>query len=399
MSFTHLPHINWHKLKRPGDWVPEDFLVYGLLCPALFLYVVIHRFPFLYAVPFVFTAWRFWLESKKDEPQWPGWKSPFLIPLYLISASALFAFLVPDGYRLNLAIRRDWVIIPAYFLPFLFPLRFEWKHVRDLFLVEVLAYLVWIDYGKFDEFFSTFFSARSTTEYDMGLFFGLFMLFFLYRKKWLWSLAAGILLLLVSKRVIYLGLVLPLAWLAVSQVFKGLNTPKSRHILGLLVWGGMTVLSFVIVAAMTWYFHDFKGGNNRIDFMLNGRAFSLNFILFKWEHSNLWHQLVGHGPGQLDAIISLFRPVHWARTYPQPTNPHNDYLKLLYDYGILGAGLYAWNLCRIYSRSVLGTLLLFYTLIVFFLDNPLIHSYYNLIAGVMLFTLPLNDTKTAAPEH
>lgn len=399
MSSTLSARINWHKLRSPGDWNPEDFLVYGLLAPAFFLYVTFHRFPFLYLAPYLFLIWRFWLESRKENSSWPDWKSPFLIPLYLVSTSALLAFLVPDGYRLNLALRRDWLIIPGYFLPFLFPLRLKWRHIRDLFLVEVLAYLIWIDYGKFDEFFSTFFSARSTTEYDMGLFFGLFMLFFLYNRKWFWSLAAAVVLLLVSKRVIYLGLVLPLAWLAVSQIFKGLNTQKSRQLLGLLVWGGMTILSFVIVSALTWYFHDFKGGNNRIDFMLNGRAFSLNFILFMWEQSGIWHQLFGHGPGQLDSIISLFRPVHWAKSYPQPTNPHNDYLKLLYDYGLIGAGLFAWNFCRIYSRSVLGTLLLLYTLVVFFLDNPLIHSYYNLIAGLMLFTVLPNEAEASEPGN
>jgi O-antigen ligase len=133
--------------------------------------------------------------------------------------------------------------------------------------------------------------------------------------------------------------------------------------------------------------------------MLNGRAFSLNFIVFKIKHSDLWHLIFGHGPGQLDVLISRYRPVHWAKYYPEPSNPHNDFLKILYEYGVAGFLVFGWNMSRLFSRNVLGTALLLFTLILFFFDNSLIHAYYNFIALVIFCSVdhPTNEENSDQP--
>jgi hypothetical protein len=365
---------------------PEDVLVYLALCPALFLYVAIHRFPLIYAVPYLYVAWRFYYEWKAGRNPWPGWKNPYLSPVLLLWGLGLVALLFPQDYLVFKVLRRDVLILTGYFLPFVYAHRFEDKHVKALFLTEVFAYLIWIDFSKYKLIIPLFFSARSVTEYDIGLFFGLFFLYFLYQKQYGWLAFSTFILLLVAKRVVYLGVIPAAFWLGWVSVFPAFRSRNWSIGVLVLVYLGLTLLSFFIVDGMTWYFHTYKGGNQRIDYMLNGRAYSLNFIIFKIMDSDLFRFVFGHGPGQLDVQISLFRPVHWSKYFPDPTNPHNDFLKIFYDYGLLGYLAFGYFLIRLYWKRVLGVMFLLFTFFLFFLDNPLIHIYFNLIALVLLHT-------------
>jgi len=371
-----------HKARTASN---EDLLVYWLLCPSFFLYVAFHRLPLLYAAPYIYVLVRSWREIKLGN-HLPFVKSnPFFLLVMVLIFLGLLSFLFKDSYFLAKPMVRDLLIIPGYLLPFVFHHSFLDKHVKAMFYTLIVAYIFWIDYREFDRFFITFFSARSTTEFDMGLFFGLFLLYFFWQKDWKHILINIFILLLVSKRAIYLGLLPAGVWLLYHYFLPRFATEKIRFGLLLFVFLSLTVFSFVVVDLLDWYFHTVKGTDKRIDFLMNGRAFSLNFILFKIQNSDLWHGLFGHGPGQLDVQISLFRPVHWAKYYPEPSNPHNDYLKLMYDYGALGFLAFGYLMSRIYSRNPLGTALFLFTLILFFFDNSLIHSYYNLISFVIFY--------------
>jgi hypothetical protein len=369
-------------LHKDTPW--EDIFVFFLLCPALFLYVVFERFPLLYAVPLGYSALRLLLGRA-----WEGGGSyrpaPELLRLLLLlgilGVAALFH---RDLFFLFPAFVRDSLIFASFLVPFLFPHRFESRHIKALFGVEAVAYLLWIDASRWNRFFIDLFASRSFSEYDMGLFFGLFFLWFLYRKDWAGTGIALFILILVSKRAVYLGLVLPVIWWLFSGRVEALRRPEVRQRVLLSLYALLLVFSFFVVDSLTAFVHGFlQRGDIQIDHLLNGRAFVLDFTTFSYAHSDWFSQLFGRGAGQLDASISLYRPVFWAKYYPEPSNPHNDFLKILFDYGAVGTLGFAVFMTRWFSRTRIGTLLFLYSLVLYFFDNSLIHLYYNLIAMII----------------
>lgn len=369
-------------LHKDTPW--EDIFVFFLLCPALFLYVVFHRFPLLYAVPLGYSVLRL-VMGRAGEGASASRPAPELVRLLLLLAVlGVAALLHHNFFFLFPAFVRDSLIFASFLVPFLFPHRFESRHIKALFWVETAAYLLWIDASRWDRFFIDLFASRSFSEYDMGLFFGLFFLWFLYRKDWAGTAIALFILILVSKRAVFLGLVLPVFWWLISDRLPALRQPSVRQGVMLSVYALLLVFSFFVVDALTAFVHGYLGrADIQIDHLLNGRAFVLEFTTFSYTHSDWFSKLFGHGAGQLDASISLYRPVFWAKYYPEPSNPHNDFLKILFDYGLAGTVGFAVWMTRWFSRNRIGTLLFLYTLVLFFFDNSLIHLYYNLIAMII----------------
>lgn len=119
-----------------------------------------------------------------------------------------------------------------------------------------------------------------------------------------------------------------------------------------LVMGGLLIMGTVGYLLITAYppFRDrFLGGDNAVEF----GGLSLNTS----GRSNIWDALsqsassapwFGHGPGSsVELVTKLYAPI---------TQPHNEYLRILHDLGIVGMILFAIGmlalLCAIVRRAV-----------------------------------------------
>lgn len=106
--------------------------------------------------------------------------------------------------------------------------------------------------------------------------------------------------------------------------------------------------------------------------------------------------LIGHGPGSASALSVSLDPAF--------DNPHNDYLRLLYDFGIVGLVLFAWFATRItrllrhvrkrssdFIPAAAGLNAGLAILILMATDNPLDYAFVMIPLGAM-FGLGLGTT-------
>jgi O-antigen ligase len=82
----------------------------------------------------------------------------------------------------------------------------------------------------------------------------------------------------------------------------------------------------------------------RVDLSVSGRG---AFWAATWA-SYLESPWIGHGAGSSERIVQRRLTDLQARNY---THPHNDYLRLLHDYGVIGAGLWLLGLLALFRRT------------------------------------------------
>lgn len=88
---------------------------------------------------------------------------------------------------------------------------------------------------------------------------------------------------------------------------------------------------------------------------------------------NLYTVLFGQGPGSANWVLTMVmqNALH---------NVHNDYLKLVFDYGWFGFGVYLYCYYKLFSRSLLGLALGINSMILYVTDNTLIYVTYQMFA-------------------
>jgi O-antigen ligase len=145
-----------------------------------------------------------------------------------------------------------------------------------------------------------------------------------------------------------------------------------------------TLFCFFMIPFLQLIFGNDATSLNQIDAFLSGRLNAILFEIKAISESSLWQKILGHGAGQLDVQLSLHQPVPWAKVFPEPTNPHNDYLKILFDFGIAGSFAYAISLQSRYTKTQFGFALLVFSWTLFFFENALIHIYFNMISAILL---------------
>ena len=381
-------------------WSREDVFIYLLFSPAMVLYILADRFPLIYATPFLYAlaaANEAFKQKSGMEKQLKAAFIGLLFPVFLLIQSAL-SLLWHDDVFLIKPLIRDLIIHSGFFIMILIPGKFSFRHIRFLFLVLVFSYLAWIDYSDPGSIFRNLFSSRPPTEFDMGLFFGLFPIYFLFRKNFIWVFASLVVLIFVSKRVVYLGLVLSALWFLMQQIRTPLIQTMLRKYMLLPVFIAATLFCFFMIPFLQLIFGNDAASLNHIDAFLSGRLNAILFEIKAISESSLWQKILGHGAGQLDVQLSLHQPVTWAKVFPEPTNPHNDYLKILFDFGIAGSFAYALSLQSRYTKTQFGFALLVFSWTLFFFENALIHLYFNMISAILLQAFE-NEQKIEIPAR
>ncbi len=368
----------------------ENFLVYLLIGPSIFLYHFLDRAKFIYFIPAIFFGYLLfsgYLVKEKTRLKQLFLDQNVLSGLVLYILVVILSIFFSDKIFDQSVILRDILIIASPLVVFLPRMEFDINHVYYLFICWLFAYVTWVGVeilnwkGSLNFITSNF---NEKTEFHNGVVFGLFFLTFLFRRKYLLVLFSLFVIILTGKRSIFLGLLPALFALPITYLMF-------REKLNSIYLMGFLLLAFSVFFAIGVHLVEVSGyflsiadsdGTASVEKFLMGRDVYILALKSEFYNSSLGSKIFGHGPGQADSFLWEFVKPDWTDKVKY-VNPHNDYLKILYDYGVVGALVIFFIMYAMYINSRIGVAIFFYTLGVFFVDNSLIFIYYTLTACVL----------------
>ncbi|MDX2195468.1 MAG: hypothetical protein NW207_03535 [Cytophagales bacterium] len=316
------------------------------------------------------------------------------LALYFLACAISLFFNFQDIYWFTAV--RDMIIISSPLLIFMVRYEFVNHHIIALFITSFICYLIWIQFKiEFIHIKSLFESNYDWRhEYDYGTIVGPFILYFLYKKDYKMLLLSLLFLLLVNKRATFMGL-LP-AFFTYYVIIKFFKIDENKNVL--IAFLMFYYFSFYIISINLPFFASmflglFGKGEILLDNFLTGRVIMINELQPELYNRGPVAYLFGNGVGQADYYLwkVIKNPVY--NFYVKPVNPHNDYLKLHFDVGLLGVVVYFFMAYYMYvHNSGLGILMFLYTIPLLLIDNGLIY-YFNLIVTCIISRAD-NDGKT-----
>lgn len=204
------------------------------------------------------------------------------------------------------------------------------------------------------------------------------------KKFFMLSTLFGVTVILSQSRTAIFVLLLTLLYVTYRQ--HRINAPRKWIHLFVALLGIYFLLTSKIVQDRFKFSGD-QANFGGLKFNTAGRAKIWGLLLDKGQDSFLF----GHGLGQSeDLIFGYFGTV---------AQPHNDYLRIFYDSGIIGLcafffvilGLFFWRIPLIHNSSivnldipVLGKLVLIQFCIFMITDNPLVYPFYLMPVAFVL---------------
>ncbi len=380
----------------------SSLFVYVLLIPSLVAYHALDRAKLIYFIPLIMLLLPmiFAISSKKGNEQTLKIEPNliFAIVLYTVIAglSILFNY---DTLNYKILIR-DILIIFSPLIVFSTEMRFNDRNIKFLFIAVIISYFTWVGFQfEFDWSFNFLRSNYNmASEFHNGVIIGGFFLFFLYRKKYVWMLLALILIFMSGKRSIILGII-P-AIVGYYGFIKPLKIEENKYWLLVILFGYFIILFFIGVNFDTFslWILDITNLEQEVELnrFLMGREIFIVYLKNQINQSEILQALFGYGPGQADQYLLEFARPDWMSNKGQPVNPHNDFLKLNFDYGLIGGIAMFFIFYSVYiTGSPMGTQMFLYTLPLFLVDNSFIFIYYWFIALTLArYQKPSNEVES-----
>lgn len=282
---------------------------------------------------------------------------------------------------------RDILIIFSPLVVFSFGMTFNDNHIKALFVAVVISYFSWVGIQSDFNFDFNFVKSNYNlaSEFHNGVIIGGFLLYFLYRKNWLWSILALLLVFMSGKRSIFLGILPAIA--SFYLFFQPFGITKNRSLLFFFTLLYFLIFYFVGInldTVSTWFLEEIvQDSDLTLHRFLMGREVFILYLKNAISEADIVQYLFGYGPGQADMFLLENARPDWIKAEGAPVNPHNDFLKIRYDYGLLGSLAFFLIMYSVYIRSNLGLQMFMYTIPLFLVDNSFIFIYYWFIALVI----------------
>ena len=189
------------------------------------------------------------------------------------------------------------------------------------------------------------------------------MLDYLHKRRWRLALTAGILLLVAFKRISFAGVALAIGFevaLTRSMSLRNARLVALATVVGLSIVAIFSVYIFEDVA------NSLKLEDSSADAISLGRY---DIALRLWDRlhgGSLLNWVIGLGPGAADLVSEDYAML----------NPHNDWLKIMFDYGIFGSAVVHAVLFLNLTRHRLGLMIYIYTAVLMITDNVFIYMFY-----------------------
>jgi hypothetical protein len=182
-------------------------------------------------------------------------------------------------------------------------------------------------------------------------------------------LLALVMSVLGGKRVGVIAILVGLGALFLFNRVTALHEKRHRFIVLLAALAAVNIAASNMIA-ISEYAYRSLGISVHIEEVMLGRHAIGTEMARVMDGRSFVESLVGFGPGSADALANIVSD-------GVLTQPHNDWLKILYDYGILGSIAVTVFIAIVFSTSTTGAVIAITSAIIMTTDNVVIYLYYQ----------------------
>jgi len=184
-----------------------------------------------------------------------------------------------------------------------------------------------------------------------------------------------------GKRISLLAMLVGLAAVSVLRRAPALNEGRNRFLVLFAALAGINIVGANLPSIVEHGYWAIRPEAHIEEIML-GRQ-EIGSTMIEVIESRSWVEwLIGAGPGSANSLAGII-------TNGSVTHPHNDWLKLLFDHGILGSALITAFIALIFSSSKTGTAIALANAVIMLTDNVAAYLFYQIPIVLMLaFSAP-----------
>jgi O-antigen ligase len=192
----------------------------------------------------------------------------------------------------------------------------------------------------------------------------------------IWFILALFMSLLGGKRVGVLAIIVGLVFVYLFKKVAVLKVWRNRFI---VLVGALAIINMAAsnLISMSEYEYERLGMDISLEEIMLGRYAIGSEMNRAIENRSLVESLVGSGPGSATALAMRV-------SGGVLDHPHNDWLRILHDYGILGSISITAFIALVFATSATGAVIAITNAIIMMTDNVIMYLYYQLPIVLML---------------
>jgi hypothetical protein len=198
-------------------------------------------------------------------------------------------------------------------------------------------------------------------------------------------LLALVVSLLGGKRIGVLAILVGLASISLFRNAAAFKKRRNRFIFLLATLGAINIAGSNLFYLSQYIYESLSMSVPIEEIMLGRYAISSEMTRIIDSRSAV-ESLIGFGSGGADALATLVS----SGTLKEP---HNDWLKILYDYGILGSIAITVFIALVFSTSAIGAAIAIASAILMTTDNVIIYLYYQFPIVLMVGYSALRESR------
>lgn len=198
-------------------------------------------------------------------------------------------------------------------------------------------------------------------------------------------LLALVMSLLGGKRIGVVAILVGIAFIFLFRRAQALKGRRNRFIFLLATLGVINVAALNLIEITGYTYESLRMRVSIEEIMLGRYAIGSEMTRMIDSRSPI-EALIGFGPGGADALATRVS----AGTLKEP---HNDWLKILYDYGILGSIAITTFIALVFSTSAIGAVIGIASAIMMTTDNVVMYLYYQFPIVLMVGYSALRESR------
>lgn len=313
-------------------------------------------------------------------------------------AALIYAFIcllsLSSGNEITFQFIRDFLILFGVLFTFVPYFNVNEKHIRFILLVLIITFILNILYSDNNFLLSfDFIDSHGGFESTVAFPAGILALYFFHRKSWFWMSLALIAALLGFKRIVILAFFIG-AGFSIFVSHRSSLSARSKplwheELILLVAMIGITI-GAVLISQLMDYMFLILDISMSADQFAKGRLHLNQSFLHELGRIDAINLYFGNGAGSSDRFTFLVTRVL--------RNPHNDYIKLIFDYGIIGSSVFIIMIYSLYRRHRLGLPILLFNLILMITDNITIYFFHQFISYMVLRATENTSLGDSAPS-
>jgi hypothetical protein len=191
--------------------------------------------------------------------------------------------------------------------------------------------------------------------------------------------------LLGGKRVGVIAILVGLASIFLFRKAAALKKRRNRFIFLLATLGVINIAASNMIFISQYSYESLRMSVSIEEIMLGRYAIGSEMTRVIDSRSPV-ESLIGFGPGAASALARVV-------TTGTLKEPHNDWLKILYDYGILGSIAITGFIALVFSTSATGSVIAIASAILMMTDNVVMYLYYQFPIVLMVGYSALRESR------